>query len=64
MSRGPALFSQADLARALKGAKSAGAQVERAEIDRAGKIVLIFSADAKSDDNNELDQFRREHGYA
>jgi hypothetical protein len=42
MSR--ALFTQADVTRALKGAKKAGYAVDRAVINRAGEIVLMFAA--------------------
>ena len=42
----PAVFTQASVARLLKGAKSAGMKVTRVEIDRSGKIVaLIDGAD-------------------
>jgi hypothetical protein len=40
MSR--ASFTQADVSRALKGAKQAGYAVSRAVINRAGDIVLEF----------------------
>ena len=43
MSRGPATFTQADLTRALLGAKKAGFVARKAEIDSGGKIVLDFS---------------------
>jgi len=49
----PAAFSQADIARLLKGAKAAGETVRRIEIDRAGNIVAEFGAreeDGASDD--------------
>jgi hypothetical protein len=43
-----ALFTQADVIRALKGAKKAGYSVDRAVINRAGEIVLMFgTAEAK-----------------
>jgi hypothetical protein len=46
MSR--ALFTEADVTRALKGAKKAGYSVDRAVINRAGDIVLEFgTAEAK-----------------
>jgi hypothetical protein len=46
MSR--ALFTQADVTRALKGAKKAGFAVDRAVINRTGDIVLEFqTAEAK-----------------
>jgi hypothetical protein len=38
------LFTQADVTRALKGAKKAGYSVDRAVINRTGEIVLMFRA--------------------
>jgi hypothetical protein len=38
MSRGPAHFRQADLSRAIKAARAAGA--ERVEVDPSGRIVV------------------------
>jgi hypothetical protein len=42
MARGPVTFRQRDLVRALKGAKAAGLEIFKVEIDRDGKIVVIF----------------------
>jgi hypothetical protein len=52
MSRGPSIFRQSDVTRAIKGAAAAGvdiAQIARIEIDKAGKIVIITvnGADAR-----------------
>jgi hypothetical protein len=43
MSR-PAVFTQGDISKLLKGAKAAGVEVTRVEIDRTGKIVAQFGA--------------------
>lgn len=43
MSRGQPTFRQRDLEAAIKGARKAGAEVYRVEIDKAGKIVIITS---------------------
>jgi hypothetical protein len=42
MGRRACTFRQADLARALKAAKAAGAEVARVEIDRDGKLVMVM----------------------
>jgi len=42
MARGPLTFRQRDLVRALKGAKAAGLEVSKLEIDTNGKIVVII----------------------
>jgi hypothetical protein len=47
MARGPLSFRQRDLVRALKGAKAAGLEISKVEIDKDGKIVVII---AKSDE--------------
>lgn len=41
MSRGVPTFRQGDVTKALKGAVAAGLAVERVEIDRDGKIVVV-----------------------
>ena len=41
MSRGLQIFRQTDVAKAIKAAQNAGLDVQRFEIDRAGKIVII-----------------------
>jgi hypothetical protein len=41
MSRGIQAFKQTDLTKAIKGARNAGLDVLRFEVDRAGKIVII-----------------------
>src|SRR5215468_9284608 len=42
MARSRLRFTQTDLKRALRGAAAAGQPVQRFEIDREGKIVVIF----------------------
>jgi hypothetical protein len=40
MSRGPATFRQADLTKAIKGARQAGFEVSSVSVDRDGKITV------------------------
>jgi len=55
MSR-PALFTQADITKVLKGAHRAGLRVSRVEIDRTGKIIAqIADADNDAEEPNEWD---------
>lgn len=56
MSRGVQAFRQADVAKAIKATVSAGLSVQRVEIDRDGKIVVVIGTpvlDAAND--NEWD---------
>ena len=43
MGHGPCTFKEADVTRALRAARKAGQEVARAEIEKDGKIVLVFS---------------------
>lgn len=52
----PAAFTQADIAKILKGAKAAGVSVRSVEIDRTGKIVAQFGAPRSSTAANEWDE--------
>lgn len=63
MARGPLTFKQRDLTRAIKGARAAGMTVERAWIERDGKIELGFANGTVDDvdhpevvQNNEWDE--------
>ena len=52
----PAVFTQGDIAKLLKGAKSAGMPVVRVTIDRTGRIVADFGNAVNDDDApNEWD---------
>jgi hypothetical protein len=42
MAHGPATFKETDLTRALRAARKAGADVERVEVGRDGRIVLVL----------------------
>ena len=50
MARGPNRFKQRDLTRALRGAKAAGIEVGRVEIDQAGKISVVIGPPKASSD--------------
>jgi len=59
MARGEANFKQQDLTRALRAAKAAGIEVERFEVDKTGKIVVVTAQPAmdtsdKSDDEWDI----------
>jgi hypothetical protein len=53
----PARFKQADIARALKGAKNAGFDRVRVTVDRAGNLVIdvIGGSDSNNEGANEWD---------
>ncbi len=52
MKRRPT-FREADVSRALKGARKAGLKVARVEIDCDGKIAVIAGAPAPGDGQSE-----------
>jgi hypothetical protein len=58
--RRPSAFRQRDLSRAVRAMKAAGEKVERVEIDREGKIVIIIAreAAAEAETANEWDAVR------
>lgn len=57
MSR-PAAFTQADIAKLLKGARAAGLTVASIEVDRSGRLVARFvgQGDAAAGGVNEWDE--------
>jgi hypothetical protein len=60
MGRGRCTFKEADLTRALRAAKKAGANVTRAEVARDGKIVLVLDGEASS--GNEINEWDEMYG--
>jgi hypothetical protein len=59
MGQGKATFKQADLTRALRAVEKAGRDLERAEIDRDGRIVLVFkNGEEVLVEQNEWDEWR------
>lgn len=49
----PARFKQSDIKRAVSGALSAGLGIQKIEIDRDGKIVIIPASDKKPVADND-----------
>jgi hypothetical protein len=41
VSRGPSTFKQTDLTRAIKGARAAGIDVARIELNKNGRIIIV-----------------------
>jgi hypothetical protein len=59
MGHGRCTFKEVDLTRALRAARKAGIEVARAEVDRAGKIILVLKNDgeeAPAAERNEWDE--------
>ena len=52
MARGRVAFKERDLARAVRAMRRAGASLQRVEIDRDGKIVLVPGKAAEAPRNN------------
>lgn len=56
----PAIFTQGDVTKALKGVKAAGAVPQRVEIDRFGKIVVLLgNPNDDRPEENTLDRIIR-----
>jgi hypothetical protein len=57
MGHGPATFKETDLTRALRAARKAGADVERVEVGRDGRIILVLKNGEKVlTERNEWDE--------
>ena len=60
MSRGQQTFRQSDLTKAIKATVKAGIAVERVEIDKGGKIVVVTAkagnADGRKSEQNEWNE--------
>jgi hypothetical protein len=57
MGHGPATFKETDLTRALRALRKAGADVERVEIGRDGRIILVLkNGDEVPLESNEWDE--------
>jgi hypothetical protein len=54
MARGSLTFRQRDLVRALRGAKAAGLEIAKVEIDKDGKIVVIIGKSDAPRDRREI----------
>ena len=59
MSRRQLTFRQNDVARAIKGAVAVGLTVQRIEVDKAGKIIVVVGGAGKTDapEVNERDAY-------
>ncbi len=68
MARGPCTFKQQDVTRALRAAVAAGIEVQRFEIAKDGRIVIVTSSGkpaASLDDlDRELIEFEARHGQS
>jgi len=59
-SSGRPIFKQADVTRAVKGARAGGLDIVRIEIDSTGKIVLFPKLDT-GEGISPLEQWKRGH---
>ena len=57
MGHGPCTFKEVDLIRALRAAQKAGLDVERAELARDGKIVLVLKRKGEVTPNDERNEW-------
>lgn len=61
MPRRPPLLRERDVVKVLKGAKAAGVEIARIEIEPAGKIVLVAIADS-NELLSPLEKWKQTHG--
>ena len=58
MGHGRSTFKETDLTRALRAARKAGVDVERVEVGRDGRIVLVLkNGDKVFTERNEWDEW-------
>lgn len=65
MARGNCTFKQRDATRAARAAIAAGLEVQRIEIDKDGKIIVVTAGQppaAPDDLDKELAEFEARHG--
>jgi len=60
MARAPSAFRQQDVTRALKAVAAAGVHIDRIEIDKTGKIIIIaVHAANQPGENTEVNEWDR-----
>ena len=60
MARAPSTFRQQDVTRALKAVAAAGVHIDRIEIDKTGKIIIIaVHAANQAGENTEVNEWDR-----
>ncbi|MBK1793406.1 hypothetical protein JHL21_02700 [Devosia sp. WQ 349] len=55
----PAVFTQSDITKVVKGIKAGGERAQRIEIDRFGKIVVMLAHEAPAAEETTLDRIIR-----
>lgn len=62
MPRGPCTFKQRDVMRALRATRAAGVDVQRIEIEKDGKIIIVPGKEQHALlQTSELDQWMVKH---
>jgi hypothetical protein len=54
MSRRPCTFKQQDVTRVLRAAAAAGIEVQRIEVGKDGKIIVVTGKAAAAETNTEI----------
>jgi hypothetical protein len=54
MSRGPCTFKQQDVTRVLRATVAAGIEVQRIEVGKDGKIIVVTGKAATTETNTEI----------
>jgi hypothetical protein len=61
MSRRPCVFRQCDVTRAVKAVAAAGVAVDKVEVDKDGKIIVVVGKPGKAEALSPLDQWMADH---
>jgi hypothetical protein len=62
MSRGPCTFKQQDVTRALRATVAAGIEVQRIEIEKDGKIIVVTgNAGSTNEHATDLEKWKAKH---
>lgn len=57
MGHGPSTFKESDLVRALRAAQKAGRKVTRVELEKDGKVALVFKTGTEDAHRSELNEW-------
>ena len=64
-NRRPCVFRQRDVTKAVRAVAAAGVQIDRVEVDKTGKIVIVTGKDlGDSSNNSPANEWDEKYGAA